>query len=202
MLRPVLVLLGCWLWWNSAWGQACTDVRAVDFKNAAIRTGPPGPNEAGLLLNGATPAPESFELHNGGTMLHDDPDAKPSSSADWQIRLAVDRRVRTDEATWVRVIVLDEYHLSGTGTWEVIQAYACKRGHLLRLMQYSGLDVSLTHVSPQRVDLYQPIWKASDPQCCPTRHLELGYAWDPAEHRYRRAMAAVRNGYETAPDER
>jgi hypothetical protein len=174
----------------------------VDFRNAAIRTGPAGANETRVLFGGAAPSPDGFELRHGMALLHDDPDASSSASPDWRIHLMLDRKIQPDTATWVRLIVLDEDHLTGTGAWQVVLAYACDRGKLVRLFQYSGEGVTVMNLNAAKLELYQAVWKPDDPHCCPSRHAELTYAWDAEVHRYRRAEAVVREGFVSVQDER
>lgn len=202
MLRPLVVLLAFCLTAKFTWAQTCLDVRAVDFRNTAIRTGPANENETWALFGGATPLPDGFELRHGTALIHDDADASESSSPDWRVELVLDRKIQPDPDTWVRVIGLDEDHLTGTGAWKVVQAYACQQGKLVRLFQYSGEGLSLKHLDAETLRLYQAIWKPGDPHCCPSRHVELTFAWDAEAHRYRRAGAMVGDGFATVPDER
>lgn len=202
MLRPVLVLLGLCLSTTSAWAQACLDVRSVDFRNAAIHTGQNDERDAQAVVNGAVPAPDSFQLQHGVALVHDDPAAPVSSPPDWRVELTADRKIHADASTWVRVIVLEEVHLTGTGTWEVILAFACDQGRLVRLLQYGADGVILKHLDAARLELYQALWKPSDAACCPSRHVELTYAWNEQDHRYRRARAAVGDGFDATPDEK
>lgn len=201
MLRPLVVLLAFGLTAKIAWTQTCVDVRAVDFRNAAIRTGAADANEAGLLFGGAAPLTDGFELRRGVALLRDDPEAA-GSAPDWRVELVTDRKIHAGADTWVRVLLLEENHLSGTGMWEVVLAYACERGKLVRLFQFSGEGVSLMHLDAEKLQLYQALWKPSDPHCCPSRHVELTYAWDAETHRYRRGGAVVRDGFVSVTDER
>lgn len=202
MPRSLLVLLAFCLATNSARTQTCADVRSFDFRDAAIFTGPAGPNEAHALIDGAAPTPDVIALHNGVALVSDDPGAPPSAPPDWRIQLLTNRKLQPDPATWLRVVVLEADHLTGTGAWEFVLALNCDQGHLVRVFQYSAEGVSLKHLDRETLQLYQALWKPEDPHCCPSSHLDLVYAWDPQQHRYRRASAVPGNGFASVPDEK
>jgi len=162
-MRLLLVMLGLCLCLNSAWTQACKDVRSFDFTNTTIHTAPGD--------DGSRQGSESFRLRDGIGFLSDDPHSLDAH--DWRVELLVNRTVHPDPLTWVRVIVLKSDHLTGTGTWNHIMAFGCREGSLVRLFQYSSEGVSLKHLDAKTLELYKAIWKPTDAHCCPSRHVDL-----------------------------
>ena len=172
--------------------QPCTDVRKFDFKNSDLRIG--GQSAESRELD------HSIGLHNGTGFVSDDPTSK--GSGDWEITIRVDRVVRQNSSTWVRVFVLDQNHLTGTGDWRSVLVFGCANGSLVRLFQYASEGVALEHTDGRTIRLYQGQWKRSDAHCCPSRHFELVYEWDVGERRYRRKAFISGDGFELPTDEK
>jgi hypothetical protein len=175
-----------------AGAQTCTDVRHFDFSNAAV--------QIAAKDEGGNSGSDVFHLQGGVGFLSDDPSSP--KSRDWHLSLLVDRLEHPDSLTWIRVIVLDKDHITGTGDWHYILVFGCARGAIVRLFQYGSEGVILKHLNDQTLQLYQAIWATTDAHCCPSKHLEVAYKWNAQRHRYRRASAISNEGYERIPDEK
>lgn len=138
--------------------QTCRDIRSFDFRNASIPIAAQG--------DGSSSGPDLFRLQNGRGFSSDDPGS--SQSHDWQLNLVADRLEHPDPSTWIRLIVVDRNHLTGTGDWRYVMAFHCQHGSLVSLLQYGSEGVELKHLSEQTLILDQAIWKKGDPHCCPS----------------------------------
>jgi len=191
MLRCILFACSIAAFAVHAIAQPCADVRQFDFRNSDLRIGG---------RTGESREPErSIRLRNGITFISDDP--RSVKSRDWEITLKVDRLVHPDASTWVKVIVLDQNHLTGTGDWRYVLVFGCTNGSLARLLQYASEGVALEHTDGRTIRLYQAQWKNSDARCCPSQHLELVYEWDVREHRYRKRASLPGDGFDPPNDE-
>ena len=141
-------------------------------------------NHSKGLFNSPDLKPESFRLQNGEGFLSDDPDSPESQ--DWQINLDSDQTIHPDPATWVRVLVLNRDHLTGTGNWFYVVVFECEREHITRIFQFSSEGVSLKYLDEKALVLGLDIWTRDDAHCCPSQHNELIYQWNAQEHRYHR----------------
>ena len=166
----LLFVLGSFL--GALRAQTCSNIRDFDFRNASIPIA--AQDDAG------SSGPDLFRLQNGRGYSSDDLDS--AQSHDWQIDLVEDRLEHPDPATWVRIIVVDKDHLTGTGDWRYVMAFDCQHGSLVSLFQYGSEGVELKHLSEKTLILYQAIWKKDDPHCCPSGHTTLSYHWNAARH--------------------
>ncbi|HEY6446471.1 MAG TPA: hypothetical protein VIY53_08430 [Acidobacteriaceae bacterium] len=171
--RLAQILLG--LISMAAGAQTCTSIRQFDFRNSQIPI-------AARDASGASSGPELFRLENGEGFISDDPD--DPQSHDWGLSLLADRLEHPDPSTWIRVIVVEKDHLTGSGDWRYVLAFACERGSLTSLFQFGEPGVVLDYVTGQTLELTQAIWGEGDAQCCPTRSRNLTYKWNPQRHRY------------------
>jgi hypothetical protein len=192
MHRILLLILAVLSTWNSAQAQGCGSVRRFDFGNANINIA--------AKDDGGHSGSAVFHLHDGEAFLSDDPDSVQSH--DWEVKLVLDRVVHLDSSDWIRVIVFDKNHLTGTGDWRYIMAFGCKDNSLVRLFQYGSEGVTLKHLDPQELRLYQAVWAPDDARFCPTRHAEILYKWNPRERRFDRANSTVRQGFDFVADEK
>jgi hypothetical protein len=186
----IAIVLGTLL--GHARAQECSSIQQFDFRNATI---PMAASD-----EGSRSGPATFHLQQGVGFLSDDPIAPQSH--DWRIDLLLDRLEHPDPSTWVRVIVLDKDHLTGTGDWRYILAFDCRNGSLASLFQYAAEGVTLKHLSAQTLDLYQAVWAKEDPHCCPSRHMELVYRWNALRHRYVHVSSNSGTGVVQIPDEK
>jgi len=181
MLRPLLPFLACFLFATSALSQTCSDTRTFDFKNATIQTGTKDENHyINSTLNGPEDGPETFQLTNGSGFQGDD--LEPH---EWGITLVSDHLLHPDPSTWLRVLVMERDHLTGTGTFYFVLAFACAGGRVMRIFQFSGEGVELKQWSDRSLEIALAIWAPNDAHADPSLHRELFYRWDAKLHRYR-----------------
>lgn len=159
----------------AAGAQTCSSIKQFNFRNSQIPI-------AAQYAGGVRSGPELFRLQDGAGFVSDDPD-NPQSH-DWSLDLLTDRLEHPDPATWVRVVVVDKSHLTGTGDWHYVMAFGCKDGFLTSLFQVGHEGLMLQHVTDQTLELYEMIWDKGDAHCCPSRHMDLIYKWSPQRHRY------------------
>jgi len=197
MSRILLAALTFSLFSNSAWAQACADVRRFDFRNATIHVGSSDKNELQTLFNEPHRLALTFHLRDGVALSYDDPSAK-SGTPDWKAELVLDREVHPEPSIWIHVIVLEDVHMTGTGTWNYVMAFGCDKGRLVRKFQFTSEGVSLKHLDDQTLQLYQGIWLPTDP----SRHRELIYKWDARVHQYRLAATVPDIGAKRTPDKK
>lgn len=186
MLRALFVLFAICLSSNSAWPQACADIRRFDFNNVNIHVGLSDRNELRTLYNDPRGLALTFRLRNGVALTYDDPFSK-SKTLDWQAELDTNREVHPEPSVWIRVIKFEDVHVTGTGTWHYIMAFGCDKGHLVRKFQFTAEGVYLKHLDDETLQLYQGIWTPTDSHADPSRHRELTYKWDVRVHQYRLA---------------
>lgn len=199
MFRVFLAVLGFGLFPISVSAQACTDVRSLDLKNATIRVG--SPDESGPRME---PSELKFSLRNGVALIAN---TSGSSSAarqpDWRVELLIDRVVHPEPSLWLRVLVLEQTHLTGTGTWRYILALDCNDGQLERIFQFGSEGISLKHLDDQTMLVYQTMWMPADSHAQPSKHREMHYAWNAQNHRYRLSGdSALMDGAEMPPNEK
>ncbi len=97
----------------------------------------------------------------------------------------MDREAHPEPTIWIRVIELEDDHLTGTGTWHYLLAFSCEKGHLARKFQFSAEGVFLEHLDDQTLKLGQGIWTPTDSPADPSRRRELTYKWNTRVHQYR-----------------
>lgn len=168
----------------SASAQTCIDIRRFDFKNAAIHVSESDANELQTLFNASRGDARTFHLRDGVGLTYDFPESNPQTP-DWRTELITDREAHPEPTIWIRVIGLEDDHLTGTGTWHYVLAFSCEKGHLVRKFQFSAEGVHLKHLDDQTLQLGQGIWISSDSHADPSRERELTYKWDAQLHQYR-----------------
>ncbi len=157
--------------------QTCADVKTFDFRNATI--------EVAARDDGGHAGVDSFHLRDGVAFTSDDPDSPDAH--DWRVNVVLDRTVHPEAQTWLRVLVLEKDHLTGSGSWYYVLAFGCRNGKVSRVFQYVSLNVSLQHLDDAEIDLHQAVRLPGDSQAEPSWHCDLVYRWSAAEHRYIRA---------------
>jgi hypothetical protein len=184
MLRMVLVALISSVLSISIWAQTCTDIRSFDFKNATIHVAEADRNESPTPFDSSRGLARTFHLRNGIALSYED--AAPNlGTPDWQTKLVFDRAVHPEPSIWIRVIGLEDDHMSGTGAWHYVLAFSCDKGHLARRFQFTSEGLKLSHLDDHTLQLDQAIWLSDDSHAEPSGHRELTYTWDARVHQYR-----------------
>lgn len=191
MLRIFLVGFAFCLTSDSVCAQTCKDVRHYDFKNSIIRVGAQDENELQTLNNSSRGDARVFRLKNGVGLTYNFPISK---TPDWQAELVMDREAHPEPSIWIRVIALEDVHMTGTGTWRYILAFSCEDGRLVRKFQFTSEGVVLKYLDNETLQLTQAIWKPTDAHADPSEYRDLSYKWDSKVHQYRLAATDPRSG--------
>jgi hypothetical protein len=93
----------------------CTDIRAVDFKNTAIQYGS-----------------RAFASHDGVALNYDMPEV--SSAPDWKAEIIRDQTVEPTAGTYIRFLLIEDDHETGSGTHIWLLGYRCSSGKLKEVL--------------------------------------------------------------------
>jgi len=184
MVRPLLIAVLLGIASGAARAQACRDIRQFDFRNAAIPVA--ARDEAG-----DDSGPDSFSLHYGKGF---ESDGLPGAH-DWSLELLSDQLEHPDPSTWIRVIVVDMDHVTGSGDWRYVMAFTCKNGSLDSVFPYGAPGVALERLTERTMKLYVAVETESDPECCPSGHKDIAYRSNAQRHRYRKVSSITGPGF-------
>lgn len=166
----------------------CRDISKIDFANrtvvlSSVRSRP----TLGEGPSAASAPPQIFHFQKG-VSLENDGDTSPAgthpAAPDWRTTITQDVTVRPKGSSAIRFLTLFRNHLTGTGSWVYLVGFACSGGHIRQVFQKSGVAMRVVQVSPTQLQLSAPVWKRSDPACCPSGRKKLIYDWIPSDHRY------------------
>ena len=159
---------------------SCHDISSVDFRNLVIPAkaysgkpyyglfNGPGPGGPLRLRNGV------FYQWDGGE--HDKDNAKP----DWETTIQQDILLHPAGSDAVRVIVLDQVHQTGTGSFTYVFAFQCDAGSLNKVFEGSGEGVKLDRATGNGMDITVGVWGENDRHASPGREEHLRYRWVPS----------------------
>jgi hypothetical protein len=199
MVRLVILVIGSYLFSGSAWAQACTDIGKIDFRNSIIPTSSHDENELQTLFNEASDLGSPFDMRDGKAF----PDSPDQNSPEWEAELLVDRLINPDSSTWIRILVVENSHLKGPGSWRFVLGVSCRDGHVIPVFRFSAEGVTLRHLDTRAILLYQAIWTHDDSHASPSLHREVRYEWNKEQHRFIRASASTPSaGAVFQPDEK
>jgi hypothetical protein len=190
MQRAAILIFAACLLSPSMPAQTCANIRTFDFRNATIHIAVHDTDGKTSVSESKDDSAESIRLHDGAGFSSDG----EAGAHDWRITSIENHLLHPDAKTWVRVIVLDKNHLTGTGDWRYIMAFTCADGSLVRLFQYGSEGVSLKHVEDRALVLYQAVWGSEDAHAEPSEHRELAYRWSATDHRYHPDLVMPANG--------
>ena len=160
----------------------CDDVSRIDFKNGVVDLGSFG----------------SFVFKDGracgseGVLPGQNPACDcASSKCDWDIQIQEDK-VLSPEPRWqVRLLVVSESHLTGSGAWGQVLAFECRRGQLTKMLDRSYLyGVKFTQIK-NGFELESGHWLPTDARCCPSRQQREWFRWDLAKSKYMRKRLVI-----------
>jgi hypothetical protein len=179
---------------NAMAAVSCSDIASVDFRNLLI----PATSYSGKPYYGAFngPGPGGPLGLRGGVFLQWDLTAGERATLsveereeidhkpDWKTTVQQDVMLRPAESAGVRILVLDQLHLTGTGSFTYIFGFQCDAGALKKVFEASGEDVKLERAASDAMDITVGIWGAHDAHCCPSREDHLRYRWSPSLKRF------------------
>ena len=163
---------------------ACDDVSNVDFKNGVVDLGAFGSLkfEAGQACR--------FESRLPGQ----DPACDcASGKCDWDMRIQEDREMSPEPRTHLRLLIVSESHLTGSGAWGQVLIFGCQRGDLTKVMDRRYLyGVKFTEIK-NGFELESGYWLPADARCCPSKRQREWFRWDSTKHKYVRSRRVVLN---------
>jgi hypothetical protein len=170
--------------------SACVDISSVDFKNylfVARRETRPVSYGA---FNGPAPG-GPIRLRNGRFYEWDEtPEVSPGNSKpDWLTEIGRDLIVHPRQSAGIRVLSLTRTHLTGTGSFTYIFAFACRNGAVTKIFEASGEGVKLTDVTDAAMDIDVAVWAKGDAHASPSRIVPLHYVWSPESKRFLRSSS-------------
>ncbi len=190
-----------WIWILSilvpscAFAQACRDIATVDFRNSVIQAKPysgrpfygpfNGPGAGGdfRLRDGVFPEYEGFtprELAALSVKERKEVTSKP----DWETTIEHDEVWRPGGTSNLRVLVLSQVHLTGTGAFIYVLAFECNARAVRKVFEASGEGVKLERTTADGIDISVGVWGSGDGHCCPSRVVDLHYTWSPQKHQF------------------
>lgn len=198
LMGRIAIISSFWvlgLYWSllASWA-ACRDVASIDFRNRVIPAasdlgkadygtfngpGPGGPLRLrdGLFLQwdritsriwSEMPAEEREEIKQ-----------KP----DWKTTIEQDTLIRPTGSGGIRVLVLSQVHLTGTGAFTYVFGFRCSSGSLQKIFEASGEGVKFERATDNGIEVTVAVWSQDDAHCCPSREERLRYIWSPARKR-------------------
>jgi hypothetical protein len=148
------------------------DLTAVDFANMKI----------------ALPGLGKVQLSQGhGYTSEDD-----SGSRDWEITIEQDEILRPSPSTTLRLLRVNCNHLTGSGAWDNVLIYCCRKGCLVRIFQESfhyGVKIQKPNVFELLFQYGE--WTKDDPHCCPSLERVSIYRWNERTKTYNLVKSSV-----------
>jgi len=164
----------------TALAAQCTDIAKVDFANRTLTgAGIPQTAAPGKSTFSSPAAEQVFHFHHGVSLEY-----KGGKKPAWRTTIQQDVVVKPERSVTIRFLTLFRNHLTGSGSWTYLVGLACSGGRVQQVFHSSGMFMRVAKISPERVQVSMPVWKPSDPACCPSARKELRYPWDPKTHRY------------------
>jgi len=144
----------------------CHDLKAVDFANMKLDI--PGWGEV--------------KLSDGVGYASEDPDF--SESKDWKIIIGQDDIIRPSLSVTIRLLIVNCNHLTGSGAWDHVLIYCCRKGKLVRIFQEclpSGVRIQKAN---DELTFTYAEWTKADPHCCPSLERISKYRWNQGAKTY------------------
>ena len=179
---------------NAIAAVSCRDIASVDFSNQAIlaRNGAGKPYYG--LFNGPGPGGPlrlrdgvflEWDLSPGmWAMLSPEEREETNGKPDWKTTIREVATLHLTATTDVRLLVLDQVHMTGTGAFTYIFGFQCVAGSLRKVFEASGQCVNLERTTGGGMDISVFVWGKDDAHCCPRREVHLRYRWSPSLKRF------------------
>ncbi len=198
-MRSLRVLNSLWilsiLGSSCALAQACRDIASFDFRNSVIHARPykgkpfyglfNGPGAGGdfRLRDGVFSEYESFTPREIAALTERER-KEVTSKPDWETTIEQDKAWRPGGRSDLRVLVLSQVHLTGTGAFIYVLAFECNAGAVRKVFEASGEGVKLERTTADSMDISVGVWGNGDGHCCPSRVVDLHYTWSPQKHQF------------------
>lgn len=183
---------------NALAAASCRDIASVDFRNQVIRARSESWPDYGLF-NGPGPG-GPLRLRDGvflqwdltpgmWSMLSSEGRAETNAKPDWKTTIQQDITLHPTATKAVRLLVLDQVHLTGTGSFTYIFGFQCAAGSLTKVFEASGEGIRLERTTESGMEIAVAIWNKDDAHCCPRREVHLRYRWSPSLKRFVRGSS-------------
>jgi hypothetical protein len=120
------------------------------------------------------------------SVLSSEERAETNAKPDWKTVIQQDITLHPPATKAVRLLVLDQLHLTGTGSFTYIFGFQCTAGLLAKVFEASGEGLRLERTNESGMDIAVAIWNKDDAHCCPRREVHLKYRWSPSLKRFAR----------------
>jgi hypothetical protein len=179
---------------NAIAAVSCRDIASVDFRNQVILARSDSGKPDYGVFNGPGPG-GPLRLRDGvflqwdltpgmWAMLSPEEREETSRKPDWKTTIEQDMLIRPIASGGVRVLVLSQVHVTGTGAFIYVFGFRCGSGSLKRVFEASGEGVKLERATANGIDITVGLWSQDDGHCCPSREERLRYLWSPALKRF------------------
>jgi len=107
-----------------------------------------------------------------------------TGKCDWKMRVSEDQLLSPEPGRQLRLSIIEEDHLTGSGAWGRVLLYECRNHQLKKMMDQRYLYG--VHFTPTRAgfNLESGYWLPTDARCCPSRRQQERFRWDSAKHKY------------------
>ncbi len=172
--------------------EPCQSIQKLDFRNKTIDLGAESsdlnPFPQGNFNGPASGAPV-LQMKNGSAKTWDTPDGRlgvaESAHPDWRATIHSDRYIHPLSSAGIRLLVVEDDHETGSGSWTYILGYTCAKSEVVQVFRLTGQALRLVDADNQgiRASLFV---RESDSSTSPGKLKTLKFEWDPANVRYRR----------------
>jgi hypothetical protein len=179
---------------NAIAAVSCRDIASVDFRNQVIRARSDSGKPYYGVFNGPGPG-GPLRLRDGvflqwdltpgmWAMLSPDEREETNGKPDWKTTIQQDITLHPTPTMDVRLLVLDQVHLTGTGSFTYIFGFQCAAGSLTKVFEASAEGIRFERTTENGMDISVAIWNKDDAHCCPRREVHLRYRWSPSLKRF------------------
>jgi len=175
----VIILCFCM---TSAAGQGqvkqatpCDDISKIDFRNGSLDLG-----GFGLLA-----FKEGRACGNEEIGVHQDRNCEcESGKCGWDMKVTDDIKLRPEPNTRLRLLIVSETHLTGSGAWARLMLFECQDGRLTTTWDREYLYGATLTQSANGFDVESWYWLPHEARCCPTRKQRESFHWNSIQHTY------------------
>ncbi len=166
---------------NGVSAAACKGVSNIDFQNNIVDWG-----------GGRLKFKDGRACTTEGLLPGQNPDCDcDSGKCDWQMKVSEDRLLSPEPGWQLRLLIVEEDHLTGSGAWGRVLLYECQNHQLKTVMDQRYLYGVQFCATKDGFKLEYGDWFPGDPRCCPSGRREDFFRWERAEHKYLRTQSVV-----------
>lgn len=148
------------------------DITAVDFANMKI----------------AHPRYGEVQMRQGHAYISED----GSDSKDWKISIGQEEFLWPSPSTALRLLRVNSNYLTGSGAWDDVLIYCCRKGRLVRIFQESfHYGVKIQKPNDSELLFTYGEWTKGDSHCCPSLERVSLYRWNDVIKTYNLVKSSV-----------